>query len=480
MNNKKSKKLVKKIFTKNIILLVILVVVIVYLSFITDYEGLASFTPYFLFIQISIYLLGSGRTFDVFDPYHGVSILHLLYSSAALMFVAEARFIPQGDYINISHALEFSKVSLFIQITLSFVNNIFSNQKIQDFAPANNSGLKLERGSIRLALLILLALLMLQVGELNPIGISSYGDRVLDYNVNKRGQSTSGLTEFIEIFAQIGILFLSVYILIVESKKNHLRLFAVSIIGLLLVKYFLAGDRSSLVTCIFFLLIVRHYFVANLNIVYVLLCSIFGYVIFNLISIARVSSDPFEMIFIVTNYILENGITIFALDKSGELMAGANFIKLISEVDATGVRFGGNALDSILSFIPRFMMNREAYFGNETFVRWYYPEVFTQGGGHGYFLPMDGYWDFGVVGALVFMVVYLSILKHFYYLLLKNKSKIIYIFVYAVFFSQLIAFGMRSGVYAASKQFLIYAAPLVLIILLLRFENTKIRNRKVV
>lgn len=401
--------------------------------------------------------------FDVLNPYFSISVLHALYSVGSVSYVINNNMhLPWGDLISDDATFRFMNITILSQASILagylFVtlNSKWHIQKPKFSITFYNSGALINA----MVILLLVSLLLFQRDSINILDVSSYADRVLLDNIQKRNNSMAGISDVITIWAQMSIVCIAFYFVGSDANKLYKIISSLSVF-LLLTRYLLAGDRASAVVIIFAIVAFLNYFVYRVGVFLTLLMSLIGYAAFNLMSIMRNSSNIFTMTNLAIDYYRDNGLAMFSLGRSGELIAGSNLLKIINEIDfgSASYLYGMNFIDSIMTFIPRAFYYERIGFGNERFVRDFYPDVYASGGGHGYFLPMDGFWDFGILGVVVLMFFYSSVCGWLY---LNFKSKLnstITCLLYSLFFSQGIIFAMRSGIYASIKQFLIYSFP---------------------
>lgn len=417
---------------------------------------------------VLLYLFGlNQKEFDILNPYHGISVLHILYSSAAVLYAAKNMSIPYGDYIS-NETADYFLIICFVS-QLGIVVGNFAHNRLKFNYRAFDNEFNLDGGGGFSVLIFLFIILCLtQLNALDIFNTVSYADRVLDDNLTKRSVSTSGLVDFYNICSQTLLVYMSLYFIHNKNASLLVRWASFIVIFLLFAKYVLSGDRANAVMVFVCILAYVNYFVSRVSIRSSLVITVIGYIAFNALSILRNTSNPLAMIGIFTEYYSDIGLEFLSIDKSGELQAGSNLLKLVKEVDFGGQSFlfGANAFQSVMTFIPRFLIDQRPEFGNVNFVRQFYPETYAMGGGNGYFLPMDGYWDFGVFGVFVLMLIYSIFCIKVYFKFLRSGKNTLTIFLYSIFYSQMIIFSMRSGVYAAVKSFMVYAFGVFFLILL--------------
>ncbi|EAS65325.1 hypothetical protein VAS14_06378 [Photobacterium angustum S14] len=426
--------------------------------------------PYYL-IMVCIYLFGyRSEKFDILEPYNGISILHMLYALASASYALQHHALPYaGEFVNYNSISTFINVTIISQLSISLGNIVAYRKKTE--TKMSLSSKDVSQLSL-VSVFLFFSLIIIQYKALDIFHVSSYAERVLAENVLKRKDNTSGLYDFINIISQVLMIFLALDIIRKASNKI-LKIFASLILFLLIARYVLAGDRASAVMAIVCILAYVNYLYYRIPVSLSIFLSLSGYTAFSLLSIMRNSSNFSKMVELGGEYFQKHGLDMFSLANSGELTAGTNLIKIIKEINGSSIDyvygggghylFGGNILDSILTFIPRFIYEGREGFGNERFVKIFYPETYAIGGGNGYFLPIDGYWDFGILGVIVLMFLYSYAFTHFYKKFISNEKTVLSVIIYSLFFSQGIIFAMRSGCYASIKQFLIYSFPLLIV-----------------
>lgn len=452
---------------RTILMLLLCILVIIYYQENTDL-----ILPYFL-ILILIYFSGCrNRKFDFFEPYNAIGVLHLLYATGSLSYVMENSSLPYGEHISSEVMSEFVVVTVISQLALSFGNILsyslpFPGDKESKAVSYNENGY--------FSVILFFIIILLHHDSLNIFNVTSYADRVLDANVFKRSNSSSGIFDFFNIVSNVLIVYLALSFIFFRKHKL-LKIFSIFILSLLALRFTLEGDRANMVMVLVSAMVCVNYKWFKLSLVPALLFSFFGYIVFNLMSIMRNYSNIAKMIEIGSEYYSNHGFKMFSLSRSGELIAGSNLMKVIKEVDENGTDFlyGGNFIDSLLTFIPRIIYPGEREgFGNERFVKLFYPETYAIGGGHGYYLPIDGYWELGVAGVFFMMLLYSFFATRIYFKFNYGDRGAFSIMIFSLFYSQGVIFAMRSGIYASFKQFLIYAFPLLI---LWFFKKIKIKS----
>ena len=94
----------------------------------------------------------------------------------------------------------------------------------------------------------------------------------------------------------------------------------------------------------------------------------------------------------------------------------------------------------------------------------FYPGVYESGGGFGFSVVAEGYWEVGLAGCLFYGFM-TGLVSEKIFQMLRRKGSDVYIFLYALIFSRFVISLNRSGLIAALKSSLIIAVILLIIIL---------------
>ena len=188
----------------------------------------------------------------------------------------------------------------------------------------------------------------------------------------------------------------------------------------------------------------------------------------------RGSSDPFEMIRILSETIDERGFEIFGISQSGELATSTNLIRLIQgmHLGETDYGYGINAINQLIAIIPRIIYPERPPIASELFVQTFYPGVYEMGGGYGFFILQDGYWDFGLVGVFLYSIAFGVFTEALYWRFMKLIADPFWILFYGIIYYQLVFSSIRSGNFASIKAAAIIGLP-IYIVYILAIRNSR-------
>ena len=187
------------------------------------------------------------------------------------------------------------------------------------------------------------------------------------------------------------------------------------------------------------------------------------YLFVNLITVARRTADPIQMLGYVVTYLTDVGASGLGLAASGELVTGANLHKLIEGLNSglSDYMYGRNVINEILVFVPRVLYPDRPNSMAEEFVAQFYPGVLEAGGGYGFFILQEGYWMLGLPGILISMYLYGFGLERLYRWFLRNSHSTLATVLYAWVYSILVVSSVRGGIVSSLRAALFVAFPLL-------------------
>jgi oligosaccharide repeat unit polymerase len=404
---------------------------------------------------------------DPFRPHLGLSALLFLYSISTLIFVTSNNVTYYGEQASERNIFIYSMACLLCMAGIScgtLMTNLFrSNKQDITFLPRWVP----DRVKIyKIASVLGLIFSPFIIYKFQPWGATSYADVALSLRVEHLSDETAGIKEiFFENIPSTLILAACTFAIFDRGLHTLIRLIA----GLLLLAYIttslLSGWRGQLTFVVLIIVIYFHWKIKAIKIQYLIGAAFMGYVLINTLSIARVSSNPMEMIAAVLENFDNTGLLFLAISQSGELATSTNLLRLISGIESGESQFGYGSIlfNQVSAFIPRALLPDRPPIGSELFVQTFYPGVFESGGGYGFFLPQDGYWDFGLTGVF-FYSLFLGMLLESLYIWFSNRRQIDFnVLLYAVLYSQLVLAIVRSGTIGSLKAALIASIPLFII-----------------
>jgi len=453
-----------------------LVSIISFFFYINDYSFGSLF---FSVIFGSIFFYGyqskpSPSGIDIFRPYLLTSILLYLYSLSGILFVETTSLNLYGEFVTERSSIIFVFASLLTQlgITLGFVSHTksFAYSTIAKESKKNDEINYL----VFFAIFFSIIFFSFIYKSFLPSEAISYTEWSLQSRVDKLSSNSSGLKEIIFQNTPTVLLICALIHILFANKYNFfLRLFSLILISLYLYTQFLSGARANLMIAMLLLSVYINYRVYKFNLMQVILGGASVYILINLISILRLTSNPIEMIYILSDQLSSSGLAFLSLQRSGELLTSLNAITIIEGVEsgATTFQSGSLFLNQVLAFIPKFIWPARPEFASVLFVKHFYPGIYDMGGGFGFSVVAEGFWEFGLIGCVFYGFLTGFFSERIYQIFLATKHNEIYLFLYALIFSRIVILIHRSGLFSSIKAALIVSIPILFILLIYQLHK---------
>lgn len=430
------------------------------------------FTGCFLAIAATPFIARSSNfQTDVFQPYLGTAVLLYLYSLSTLLFVRETGLTYYSESVATGD-LQTYKLACLLAIAGLASGTVLgsaSARRLHRARWAQNRDQRARQTNAWLKAAAVLGLVALpNIGEkFAPWSATNYAETALSLRVNRLADYSAGLQEvFLEAVPITWVLCAATVLIFDRRRAPYLRLLA----GLLLVAYamttLLSGWRGQLMIALLLAAIYFHYRVRAIRLVEVLVGGLSIYLLVNVLSVVRASANPAEMFQFLLSEIGDRGFEFLALQQSGELATSTNLLRLIEGIRSGEAHFGWGliGLGQLAAFVPRTLLPERPDIASEMFVKVFYPGIFESGGGYGFFMPQDGYWDFGLPGVFVYCAVFAFLIERGYRWLRQRFEVDLFVFLYALLYSQLVLSVIRSGLFASLKAGLIAAMPVLLLL----------------
>ncbi len=426
------------------------------------------FTGCFLALAVLPFIAPpSNHQTDVFQPYIGTAVLLYLYSLSTLMFVREAGLTYYGESVAIADLQTYRWACLLAMAGLALGTTFANTAPNYWHRPQSHQTRDQTKTWLQAAAVLGLVALPMIGEKFLPWSATSYADTALSLRVNRMADQSAGLQEvFLEAVPTTWVLCAATVLLFDRCRAPYLRLLA----GLLLMAYvmttLLSGWRGQLMVALLLVVIYFHYRVRSISLLEVALGGFSIYLLINVLSVARASANPFEMLQFLLSEIGDRGFEFLALQQSGELATSTNLLRLIEGIRSGEANFGWGTigLGQLAAFVPRTLLPERPEIASEMFVKVFYPGIFESGGGYGFFMPQDGYWDFGLPGVFVYCAIFAFLTERGYRWLRQRFAVDLFVFLYALLYSQLVLSVIRSGLFASFKAGLIAALPVLLLL----------------
>ena len=330
------------------------------------------------------------------------------------------------------------------------------------------------------ALIFGISLLPFYYESFLPSAAQSYSEWSLDSRVQRMESNASGIEEiFLKNLPSLLILCSSIYIFFSKNFNIFFRFIAFVLVLLYIYTQLLSGARSQVMLSLILIGSYINYKIYKFSLPQMILGSVFVYGAVTVMSAVRTSSDPVEMIIALTEILSLEGIAFLSIANSTELLTGMNTLRVIDAVQSgqESLQLGLLFIKQLLAFTPRVFWEGRPPFASEEFVQTFYPGLFEMGGGLGFSLVAEGYWDFGLLGCILYGFLVGVLGEKMYQLFLQVKHREIFIFLYAIVFLRFILLINRSGLISSVKGVLIAAIPILIVIFLYKIYTSLIIKR---
>lgn len=412
---------------------------------------------------------------DPFEPYFGLSLLFFLYGFSTLIFLKENQVSYNMETVSTAAKIEYLIVCLAGQLGLVLGYLVGPHAYWRGVSAIPQKLDVRIRILLGPALICALLLLPLYVDQFNFLNVISYADNALESRVVRMANPEAGIRDvFLRDAPTQIVLFACVLFLTTNLKKSLLLKFiSAAILGAYLATNLLAGARGQVVLGVLLLVIFIHYHIRRLNSSMMFIGAVFTYVLVNALSIMRSSSDFEKMIALLFDYINNNGFDFLLLSNSGELATSSNLLTLIIGIQGnqTNHSLGYLFFSQFGALIPRAIWLDRPPMASELFVQTFFPGVFESGGGYGLFFHQEGYWDFGVIGVVVYAAILAWFTRILYVRLIIHNPGYFSTLLYNVFYGVFVLAIVRSGFVGSIKAASIVAWPLLFIIILVRLSR---------
>ncbi len=418
----------------------------------------------------------NDEALDIFRPYFITSVLLYLYSMAGILFVEITSLNVYGEFVTEQSLTVFVFASLLTQLGIS-LGYIFHFKSYASSLTSTESDLK---NNAETKFLIFFSILFsiiffsfIYKGFL-PSEALSYTEWSLQSRVDRMSSNSSGIKEVLfQTTPTILLLCALIHFLFTPKYNFLLRIFSLILLILYLYTQLISGARANLMITMLLIGTFINYKVYKFKPFEMILGGLFIYILINLISVLRVTSDPLEMLYLVGEQFDVSGLAFLSLQRSSELLTSLNAITIIDGIESGATEFfnGTLLINQILTFIPGFIWPGRPPFASVLFVQHFYPGIYEIGGGYGFSVVAEGYWEYGLIGCIIYGFITGFLGERIYQLFISLKNRDIYIFFYALIFTRLVVLIHRSGLFASIKAALIVSIPIILIILSFNIYN---------
>lgn len=439
---------------------------------------------YWVIAAVFLYSYSRIQPFDIFSPVIGLIGLLFLYSFASALYVENLGVMPSGEPVNDWVLI------IYYLCCLAGLSGLALGAFLGSRDPKSPTKQRNERQLVRglppdpefvkklmfwsVALGTICAPFVLPL--FNIFHVSAYSERALSLRLEHSGSANSGLKEVFFTRLPATYILCSGVLLMLVGRHYATRLAGLLVFTLYVTANTLAGWRGAVITALLIPLVYYHYRVKAFSGRFVFVLGVSVYLFINALSVARVTSNPLEMLTLVRDNIGTNGVAFASLSSSGELMVGTNLMRLISGIEAgeTHLTMGRSVVSEFLVFVPRSLYAARPLPLSEKYVQVFYPDLWESGGGRGFFILQEGYWAFGIGGVFLFMLAYGWGVQRIYLRFMTALSNDLAVLLYSGVYAAIVVGAVRTGVVSSLKGAAISSVPFLLLWCLVRIRPPKL------
>lgn len=424
-----------------------------------------------------------GRTtrLDPFEPYLGLSVLVYLYGVSTILLVEETGATYFSEYVP-PQALERYAVACLLGLLGLVLGSVlfrWGRGTRASTSAREDSGDEALRVLSRGMLVLALVLLPFYADRFNFLEVVGYAESAFAVRLERMADTSAGIKDVLLKDSPAAVLLcIATAVLFDRSAAAWRRGLGAAALAAYMATSLLSGWRGQLVAAALIPVVYFHYRVRRLRPREVLFVGALAYTLVNALAVMRAAARFSDMWSLLENATSEQGLTFLALSQSGELATSSNLLRLIIGIEdgETDFRSGGLLVSQIGSVVPRALWPDRPPVGNELFTQMFYPGVFESGGGLGFFILQDGYWDFGLAGVVVYSALLSALCVWVYEEIVVRRQGAFWPLLYALVYGQLVVFSVRTGLLLSIKSGIMVALPLLAALQLGRWA-VKLRRR---
>lgn len=434
-------------------------------------EFLYILTTFIIFISYNLIVIYSFKLEFPLRPYNILFVLIFIYSLSVPFYFNVHGSTYYGEEYSESNYFSYYLTCLGSLFSLTITDIIFI-KKYKILSSIKYSPLILSSYTTLTLVILFLFFFLIKISSFNIFNVISYSENALLPRELARTNKFSGIEDI--FFEQIPFFFIFTTTFLLIWKKGFVRFVWILIAFYIIAIAFLSGSRGYILQVILPFVIFIFYRNKNFKSFYIFIFFLIGIAFSNFIEVFR-SISVFEVKDLFDLF-TENSFNLkYIIASSGELAVSVNLLKLIKEIDISSelFQYGLSFLEQLSTFVPNAFLPFRPLIASEKFVYLFYNNVYNIGGGYGFFILQDGYWDFGILGSMFSMSFFL-VLLNFIFLFLYKKFKegsVIHFFLFVLFIKNLVIFSVRSGIIASLKALWIDLIPLFVFFILIYFLN---------
>lgn len=304
------------------------------------------------------------------------------------------------------------------------------------------------------------------IANFNIFDVAGYSEWAFESRIDRQADIGAGFRDVLTFYMPVVLLLAGSIAMVFTDGNRGVRLSAVAVLAAYILTNTLAGKRGVVVEAVIPVVLFFHYRVRRVKAREFAAVITMGYLFVNLMAVARVSSDPLQMVRLVWDAVADVGLGLLGVAATSELWTAMNLHRLIEGVAAAETQFtyGQSVLDEWSTLLPRFIYPDRPLTLSEQFASVFYPGLLEAGGGMGLFILQEGYWALGVIGVFVTMLGFGYVVQTVYSVFLLNVRSTIAVLLYGFAYAPLVMSSVRSGITGSFKSALLAILPLVLVL----------------
>lgn len=235
------------------------------------------------------------------------------------------------------------------------------------------------------------------------------------------------------------------------------------------------GQRTAPLFVTVAILLLYHYRVQRIKFLQLFIPGILLYVAMTTFQHVRYTNHLGEM-FVADVELIRNDPGVLLPTQVGELLAPSGaFLVLIDGINRgiTGYTWGYSVLTELAVWVPRPLFSGRPLTLPERFMSTFFPDLYAEGRGTGFFIPMEGYWALGVPGVLLVMATVGALIAAVYKMFQANRDSQSALLLYVILFPTMTIISVRTGLLGTVKAGLMSAVPFMILLLFSRKRRSK-------
>lgn len=366
-------------------------------------------TAYVVILIITTKIHLSKTLFDPFDPFWVFIGIYSVYAWSGIISVELAQDIA---YVGVPVSAE-AKCIYCVAINLGLLGFAIGYHWVLGKSLVIYRGIEMWLikipprifANILLAVAVVISLIFLPdlLKSIYPRMAISYKDIGGMMRLEWAADEYSGLIEYMQ-HIPITLLIASLFLRIEKHGVGIWSLLFVICLALNSITSLKSGGRGPLIFNLFLMLSFYHYYKKKLRLPLLLAVALPLYLVGTTIQHVRSDNDLQSMFHHAISLISDNPLLLLPTNVGEFAAPSGNLLILIDSIkegSLTYYTWGYSILTEIATFIPRFLFPGRPVPLPEQFTQICLPDLYFDGRGAGFFLLMEGYWSFGIIGVFL-------------------------------------------------------------------------------